>query len=235
MKVLLIAGNFLREQRLLAILLLMYALASAVLFGFGEARVSTEDVSAFVEQQSIYAVLFSLFSGAWAIQNERKTRRIIAVLSKAVTRRQYIAGLLAGISAIFVGYCLTIGLAGTWLMRHAVWRPLQLWTLLGCTIIAALLGAAVSVFYSTLLPPIVAMAATGVTLGLPAALERVLGPRSAELLPVYVLVRAVARTPFTSPRVVGWHTVAIAIIEILFLWTAAAWVFDRRDVTVALE
>jgi ABC-type transport system involved in multi-copper enzyme maturation permease subunit len=235
MKVLLIAGNFVREQRLLGILLLFYALSSAVLFGYGEARVSTEDVSAFVEQQAIYAVLFSLFSGAWAIQNERKTRRIIAVLSKAVTRRQYIAGLLTGISAIFVAYCVAIGVGGTWLMRHSLWRPLELWTLLGCTIIAALLAAAVSVFYSTLLPPIVAMAATGITLGLPAALEQVLGSGSADLIPVYVLVRAVAKTSLRAPRVVAWHTIAIAVLEILLLWTAAAWIFGRKDVTVAAE
>jgi ABC-type transport system involved in multi-copper enzyme maturation permease subunit len=235
MKILVIAGNFVREQRLLGILLLFYAFASAVLFGYGEARVSTEDVSAFVEQQSVYAVLFSLFSGAWAIQNERKTRRIIAVLSKAVTRRQYIAGLLAGISAIFVGYCVTIGVAGTWLMRYSVWRPLQLWTLLGCTIIAALLAASISVFYSTFLPPLMAMGATGITLGLPAALEQVIGGRAAEIVPVYVLVRAVAKTSFRAPRLVGWHTVAIAVLEILVLWTASAWIFDKRDVTVAVE
>ena len=235
MKVLLIAANFVREQRLLGVLLLFYALASALLFGYGQTHVSTEDVSAFVEQQAIYAVLFSLFSGAWAIQNERKTRRIIAVLSKAVTRRQYVAGLLTGISAIFVTYCLTIGLAGTWLMRHSLWRPLELWTLLGCTMLAALLAAAVSIFYSTLLPPILAMAATGLTLGLPAALERVFGPASAEILPVYVLVRAVAKTPLTRTRTVASHTVTIAILEVLLLWVAAAWIFERRDVTVAVE
>ena len=214
MKVLLIAANFVREQRLLGILLLFYALASAVLFGYSESRVSTDDINAFVEQQSIYAVLFSLFSGAWAIQNERKTRRIIAVLSKAVTRRQYIAGLLAGISAIFVAYCLAIGLAGTWLMRHSLWRPLELWTLLGDTILAALLAAAVSVFYSTLFPPLVAMAMTGVTLGMPAALERVLGSPIVDVVPVYALVRAVANTSLLAPRPVSSRTLLIAVCEI---------------------
>jgi len=235
MKIALIAANFVREQRLLGILLLFYALASAVLFAYGEGRVTTEDVSAFVEQQSIYAVLFSLFSGAWAIQNERKTRRIIAVLSKAVTRRQYIAGLLAGISSIFAAYCLTVGIAGTWLMRRALWRPAELWALLGCTIVAALLAAAVSVFYSTLLPPILAMGATGITLGLPAALERVAGHGLSEIVPVYVLVRTVARASLVAPRPVSWHTIAIAVGEILVLWTAAAWIFEGRDVTVAIE
>jgi ABC-type transport system involved in multi-copper enzyme maturation permease subunit len=233
--VLLIAANFFREQRWLTILLTVYAIGGAALFVVGQQRVSTEDAVFFLSQQAIYAVLFSLFLSASAVQNERKTRRILAVLSKAVSRRQYLAGLLAGVSTVFLWYCLVIGVAGTWLLRFSGWKPGALWVQLGCTALASLLTAALTLFYTTFLSPLFATGATVLTLGFPAAFDRVVGHGWGNVLPVYSLVMGISGASGVGPSTITWKAPVIAAAEIVFFWIAATLIFDRRDVTVALE
>ncbi len=233
--VLLIAANFFREQRWLTILLTAYALGGAVLFALGQQRVSTEDAVFFLSQQAIYAVLFSLFLSASAVQNERKTRRILAVLSKSVTRRQYLAGLLSGVSGVFLWYCVVIGVAGTWLLRFSGWKPASLWVQLGCTALASLLTAALTLFYTTFLSPLFATGATVLTLGFPAAFDRVVGHGWGNVLPVYSLVMGISAPSLAGHPAVTWKAPVIAAVEIVFFWIAATLIFEHRDVTVAVE
>lgn len=228
--IVLIAANFVREQRWLAVLLAVYALGGAMVFGY-----ATDDIVFFFDQQAVYAVLFSLFLAASAIHNERRSRRIVAVLSKALTRRQYLAGLLLGVSTVFLIYCLAIGVAGTWLMRHSGWRPSGLWLLLGYTALAALLTATLTLFYSTFLRPLFATAAAAMTLGLPAALERALGARWGKIIPVYSLAVGVSRGAASTHHQLRGDVLLVATIEIIALWAAATWIFERRDITLALE
>ena len=231
---LLIAGNFLREQRWLTLLLVLYAVGGAALFGYGEKQVMGEDVLFFLHQQSLYAVLFSVFLAASAIHNERKSRRILAVLSKAVTRRQYLAGLLAGIVAVFGIYCLAIGLAGTWLVRSARAHPAQLWMLLGVTAAAALLVSALTLFFTTFLNPLFATAATALAVGIPVVLEQGLGRGWGDILPVYTLAMQVSKATLAH-SVTDWKPLAIAVLESAVLWALASWIFAGRDITVAVE
>jgi ABC-type transport system involved in multi-copper enzyme maturation permease subunit len=49
-------------------------------------------------QEAVYGTFFSVAIAASLFQNERRTRRILAVLSKAVTRREYVAGAIAGVN-----------------------------------------------------------------------------------------------------------------------------------------
>lgn len=233
--VLLIGANFLREQRWLALVLVLYAVGMAVLFGLSEKQVSADDAAFFLRQQSLYAPLFSLFLAVSAIHNERRSRRILAVLSKALTRQQYIAGLLAGILAVLGAYCLAIGISGAWLVRSAQSSLEQLWILLGMTAVTSVLVSAVALFFSTFLKPVFAAAATGLAVALPAALEQVLGRGWGNLLPVYSLVAQVAGTTLARRVAVDWRPVAIAVIETLLFWVLASWSFAGRDITTAVE
>lgn len=233
--VLLIAQNFLREQRWLTVLLVFYAVAGAAVFAYGEKRVPTADLLFFVKQQALYAILFSVFLAASAIHNERKTRRILAVLSKAVERRQYLAGLLAGTAGVFATYCLAIGLAGSWLMRNSGLHLRELWILLGAAAAASLLTAAITLFFTTFLNPLFATAATALVIATPAALEHALGHGWGNVLPVYAIATTVSKTALAAGHGPGWELPAIAVLETIALWVAASWVFERRDITVALE
>ena len=231
----LIAANFLREQRWLTLVLVLYALGLAAIFGFGEKQISAEDAAFFLRQQSLYAPLFSLFLAVSAIHNERKSRRIVAVLSKALARRQYIAGLLVGILWVLGAYCLAIGISGAWLVRSAQASMGQLWILLGLTVVTSVLVSAVALFFSTFLKPVFATAATALAVALPAALEHALGRGWENLLPVYSLVAQVAGATLARHTVADWHPVAIAASETLLFWALASWIFSVRDITTAVE
>jgi ABC-type transport system involved in multi-copper enzyme maturation permease subunit len=233
--VLLIAANFLREQRWLTLVLVLYAVGLAAIFGLSEKHVSADDAVFFLRQQSLYAQLFSLFLAVSAIHNERKSRRILAVLSKALTRRQYIAGLLAGTLAVMGAYCLAIGLTGAWLVRSSQSSLEQVWALLGMTAITSVLVSAVALFFSTFLTPIFATAATALAVALPAALEQVLGRGWGNLLPVYSLAVQVSGSTLVRHVALDWRPVAIAVIETLLLWALASWIFSGRDITAAVE
>lgn len=233
--VLLIAGNFLREQRWLTLVLVLYAIVMASIFGFSERQVSSEDAVFFLRQQSLYAPLFSLFLGVSAIHNERKSRRILAVLSKALTRWQYIAGLLTGILAILGAYCIAIGLSGSWLVHRAHASLAQLWVLLGVTAIASMLVSAVAMFFSTFLTPVFATAATALAVVLPAALGHALGRGWENLLPIYSLVVRVSEATLARGAMADWQLVAIAIGETISFWALASWIFSGRDITTAVE
>jgi len=233
--VLLIAANFLREQRWLTLVLVLYAVGLAAIFDLSENRVSAEDAVFFLRQQLLYAPLFSLFLAVSAIHNERKSRRILAVLSKALTRRQYIAGLLAGILAVLGAYCLAIGLAGAGLMRSSQSSLEQLWILLGMIAVTSVLVSAVALFFSTFLTPIFATAATALAIALPAALAQVLGPGWGNLLPVYLLVAQVSGTTLARPAIADWRPAVIGVAETVLFWGLASWIFAGRDITTAVE
>ena len=233
--ILLIAANFMREQRWLTLVLVLYAIGLAAIFGFGEKQISAEDAAFFLRQQSLYAPVFSLFLAVSAIHNERKSRRILAVLSKAITRWQYIAGLLAGILAVLGSYCFAIGISGTWLAHNAHSSVRQLWILLGMTAVTSVLVSAVALFFSSFLTPIFATAATALAVALPAALGQVLGHGWRNLLPVYSLVAQVSETTLARPAVANWRPVAIGVFETLLFWGLASWIFAGRDITTAVE
>ena len=232
--VLLVAANFLREQRWLTVILVLYALGMAVVFG-ASGKVSAEDAAFFLRQQSLYAPLFTLFLAVSALHNERKSRRILAVLSKALTRRQYLAGLLVGILAVLGCYCLAIGFSGAWLVRRAQSGPEQLWVVLAVTATAAVVVAAVGLFFSTFLAPILATAATALTVALPAALGQALGRAWGNLVPVYPLLMQVAEGRLARHSLALWPPLAIAVVEALLFWALASWIFAHRDVTRAVE
>ncbi len=76
------------------------------------------------KQVAVYVVVFSIFFGGSAIYNERKSRRILAVLSKGIARQQYLSGLIIGITIACGIYCFDSGIyrqldPGTGRLPHA--------------------------------------------------------------------------------------------------------------------
>lgn len=231
--VLLIAANCVRQQRLVAILMTVYALAATLFFGLIR-DVTLDDMNFVIRQQFIYAIFFSGFLAITAFHNELKSRRLLAVLSKAVTRAQYLAGVLVGVQAIVWLYCSVIWAGGLWMLRGTSSAP-QLSVMMLVELLAALLTAAVGLFFASFLPPIAATAATAVFVALPPALARVAGPLWLDSLPVYSLGTTIALNTARARLYPSWEAVLIAVLEAAGFWVLAAMVFSTRDVAVAVE
>ncbi len=231
--VLLIAANCVRQQRLVAILMTVYALAATLFFGLIR-DATLEDMNFIIRQQFLYAIFFSGFLAITAFHNELKSRRLLAVLSKAVTRAQYLAGVLVGVQAIVWLYCFVIWAGGLWMLRGESFAT-QLSVMMLVELLASLLIAAVGLFFATFLPPIAATAATAVLVALPAVLARAAGPLWLDSLPVYSLGTTISLNTVLASLYPSWQTVLIAVLEAVGFWLLAALVFSTRDVAVAVE
>ncbi len=231
----LIGGNLIREQRWLALLLLLYVVVMTGVLSWDAGKVAAGDVAFLVKQQAVYAVLFSALLALSTIHNERKTRHILAVLSKSVTRGQYLAGLLLGIMVLIASYCGLVLVAGAILVRRIDIPVAQIGLMMLLSLVAALLVATIALFFASMLHPILATAATGLAVAMPMVLEPVLGRRAELVLPVYSLSMLIGRSTFD----LSWSAVetllAVGVGEAAVMWLLAVGVFSLKDIAVAVE
>lgn len=230
---LLIAGNFLREQRWFMVFLLLYVAMLSLVYGLSPPS-DVRDLLALEKQLAVFALLFSLSIVTGSLQQERRTRRIVAMLSKGISRREYIAGFLLGSVVIAAIYC--AGMAASALgLRSRIEFPLQpILELIGVTLIACVLTNTIALFYATSLHPLFAMLATGLTVGLPFVLGQVFGAAALNVVAVAALLVDIRDFSFGHWRL-PWFTVGLSLVQTVLFWLAAAWVFSRRDVAVAVE
>ena len=233
--VLLIAGNFAREQRWPILILLVGVLALALLGMTVELGSRRDDVLFLFKELSIYGIAFSVFFGGSAINTERRSRRILAVLSKSISRGQYVLGLLAGVALASGLYCFTMGLTGTWLLGGIGFSGPHVWYLMACLLAACLLAASVAVLYSTFLNPFLATVATALSLTVPAFLARLLGAVWNVVLPVHTLMDVELQATFGNQWQPDWLLVGISLCETAAVCLIAAWIFSSRDVAVAMD
>ena len=130
--VLLIAVNFVREQRWPILVLLLWVLLLAFQGLMTELPREREDLLFIFKQVAVYVVVFSVFFGGSAIYNERRSRRILAVLAKDVARHQYLSGLVIGVTMACGLYCFTLGLTGSWTLGHSGFQIRDVWLLMVC-------------------------------------------------------------------------------------------------------
>jgi ABC-type transport system involved in multi-copper enzyme maturation permease subunit len=233
--VLLVAENFVREQRWPILVLLLWVLVMAALGLTADVRSAREDMLLIFKQLAIYGMAFAVFFGSSAIHNERKSRRILAVLAKAVGRRQYVSGLLAGIVIAVSLYCFCMGLTGSWVLGQGGFPVSLLWFMMFSFLIACLLAAAVAVLFSTFMPPLFATLTTGAVLGLPAIIMVEFGGKWGYIVPVYPLIDLFLKASFETRWRVDWGVLTLAVGETLLFWLMASWIFARRDIAVAVD
>jgi ABC-type transport system involved in multi-copper enzyme maturation permease subunit len=230
----LIAGNFLREQRWPVVILLGWVVLLSAAAGFSDLRRTPEDVFMLFQQVAVYILVFSLFFGASAIRNELRTRRILAVLSKGISRRQYIAGLLLGIVLAIAIYCVALGMAGAWVLPHVGVPAMRFGLLLLGLAVASLLTACLALFFSIFLHPLLATGATLVIVGAPLLVEVVWNSPWAALVPVYAILQGFLNLSQGATAFQGW-LILLALGETALVWLVSAWLFSWKDVAVAVE
>jgi hypothetical protein len=231
-RVLLIAANFLREQRWFLLLFVAWIFGSAAMLRFAT-DATHDDLEFYRRQQSGYALAVAMFTAAGAIHNERRSRRILAVLSKAVSRAEYIAGLLLGDVALAFIYCGATALATAALAAHfglsTTGLPLAMLLLFA----AAALLAAATMLCAACTHPLVATLGGMVLLVTQFSIEAQFGTRN--WLPVSATARALLNYRLGTPPVV-WPLLPLVVLsEVVLLWVAAALLFARRDIAVAVE
>src|SRR5437764_3206988 len=151
--VLLLAIAFVRQNLWLLIMLLLWPwLFSGVLLFDGENQIG--DYAANLQQESFYGILIIGFMATAALNNEQKSRRIIAVLSKAVSRGEYLASFLLGVFLVALGFALSVAIA-TWIATvHVNANLSHLPAFLIAVLISVLWIASLSLMFSTFLPPL---------------------------------------------------------------------------------
>jgi ABC-type transport system involved in multi-copper enzyme maturation permease subunit len=228
----LIAVNFVREQRWPIFVLLLWVLLLAFL---GLATDDREDLLFVFKQVAVYAVVFSIFFGGSAIYNERKSRRILAVLSKGIGRGQYLSGLVLGVTIASGIYCFALGITGSWTLGEAGFPMSYIWFLMVSLVAACMLAGTVALMFSTLLNPFFSAGATAMLLGLPWLASHLISADWGYVIPVVSLTMTTMNASFTSPVTVSWLPITLAVGDTLVFWALAGWIFSRVDIAVAVE
>lgn len=231
--VFLIAGNFLREARWYVVIMVSWVIGLAFLIQLDQ-RPKPEDLIFVVRQEAAYGIALALMMGASAINNDRKTRRILSILSKAVERRQYLAGLLLGIAYQALIFLATVGLCGSWMAQRLGVPAGPLWAFLLLPLCASVLAAAAGLMCGALLHPLLAMGGSASLLGAQLGLEHSIG-HSSGLLPVTAIVRGFLRFDFQPDLSLALAACAATLLEAGILWWVAGRIFDRRDIAVATD
>jgi hypothetical protein len=231
--IVLIGINFVRTQWIALAVMCAYVLGIGSIYRIHTQR---DEILFFLRWHAGYAIFFATMIAIPALQTERKTRRILAVLSKGIHRWQYLGGLLCGCTMISALFCLLIGGTAAWLGQQGkipVDGLAAIMTLLFCCCVFAV---SVGLFFATFLHPLLATGATGALLALPLIFPE-FGLRVAWIL---FPAGALFRTLWTSFQ---FHSlgnslnvlIVSALAEALLFWIAAALVFAHRDVTISPE
>ena len=237
----LLALNFAREQRVIIILYFAWLIGFALLFMFlhhpGE---KLDDMEALFRQQAAYGVMFSLFTAGSAIHTERKTRRILAVLAKGISRSQYLAGLLLGNALLSAGYF--IGLAATnlllaWRFHYSIGQafPANMAWILFVLWITAVWAAALALMLASFLHPLAVTSVATLVIGFGFGLGYWAGRQWTLVIPAAYAGREL----FSFQFAVRWNPnsifIPMAVIEGALFFLLASIIFARRDVTVMID
>ena len=235
MAISLIAQNFVRENRWpILILSVWIVFTTVVTAGFGRERVAPDDVIFFVQQQAVYICAFSAFLAANAIHNERKSRRILLVLSKAVSRSEYLLAVLIGTLTMTAVYAVLFAACCTWLAHRAALPTGGVWFVAGLVIAGSAIAAAVGLFFSTFLNPYLAIALTVTMFAAPGLAHPEHRPWF-RLIPGLPVLLDVLHFRFRAGWTMDWGAVVIAVLEAALFWGLAVVVFAYRDIAVPVE
>lgn len=229
--VFLIAWNFVRTQWLVVTVMSAYLLSMTSLFSF---HLQFAETALFFQWHSLYVVFLAVTLAVSAIQTEKKSRRIVAVLSKGIHRGQYLAGLLCGCSVIVGIFWLLIAGSMLVLVRQAGHSAGGLSVVVLALFCCCLAASAVALFYSVFLHPLLASAASVVTLLLPFILQPAGWHLPGEIFPLFAAANLLLRFQLNAVREASMIALVAVAWAIVFVG-AGTLVFSRRDVTISPE
>ena len=234
-EVLLLAWNYLREQKVFLIVLSIYLAAGTGWLALSSEAPQLDDLSFLVKQQAGYAIVFGLFMTSGAVFNDRRSRRILMVLSKGIDRGQYLGGIYLASAAALIAYLFLAWVASAVLLRRvgADWSSVN--RVFVAAAVATFLSAAIALFYSTMMHPMLAVGAAVVTMSVPHAIAKVAFPAFDAVLPVYAISSAVLGWNPNQPLAIAPYMLLIAIAETILFFLLAAVTFRGRDLAQSVD
>jgi len=227
--VLLIAMNYARMQWVTILVMTVYLVGIAGVFNLNQ---QSQEVLFFVRSQPLYVLFVGFMLAIPAIQTDRKSRRLLAVLSKGIHRWQYLGGLLCGCGMITATFSLLIWAIAYTLCVRGGHSTAGLGLLAGALFAVCVTAASAGLLYSTFLHPLLATGAAAVTLLLPYTPDGLRFHSLKPLFPVAWLLDIIVHYQFGGAAGL-WRLIAAAIALAILFWIAGAAIFSRRDVTIS--
>jgi hypothetical protein len=227
MPVVLLSGSFVRQNRWLLLAFAAWPFLMGLFFWSPHHAANREDVIGLLQQEVFYGIAVVGFLASSALYNEKRSRRIVGVLSKNVSRAQYLLGFLVGAGVFAFGYFVAVGTSSLWLLGHSEAIVKAALAIIVRGVTASVWIASLALLFSTFLYPFIAAAVAGAAAFLPLALAH----RSNILAPVGSLF---AGSDLLSPTII-WPVVGISLFECAIFLLVGAQIFAHRDVTVSLE
>lgn len=233
MKAWAIAQRLIAQNRWLYLFLVLWPLLMALVLLLPSNPPLPEDVISILHQESLYGLALVIFSGSIQLGNEERSRRVVSVLSRAVTRRQYLLSLCMAAWLPLIFYAASLLLSAV--ILSANWIRFA-WTLMAMLLIG-LWAATVAVFFAAWLPSILASMASLLLLSTMAFVAADL-----PYLGFSQLLRAVTRdggdpppdlAGMTGRALLSGGITAVILAGVFF--AAAVFIFERRDLRLKLD
>jgi hypothetical protein len=222
-----IAWQLLWANRWLWLLLVLWpwAMAMFLLVG-GDAPPAADDVEAVLQQEGVYGLALVAFAGGALLGAEQRSRRIVMVLARAVSRRQYLAALWMAAYLPLVAYALDLLLTGL-LLR----APHMLLEQTGAALLMlGAITASLAVLVSLVVPGVIA---GGLSLGI-VSLLLALSP--GWQIALTRLLQVLLSGPVTEWRALIFSAglaESAALTAVLF--ELAVRIFEQRDLRLKVE
>jgi hypothetical protein len=230
MKAWLIAQRLLWQNRWLFLMLMFWPYVMAIILSVG-GKPDPDDVLWMLHQECFAGLALVAVTGSTLLGNEQRSRRIIMVLARSVSRPQYLFSLLLTAWLPLVLYVSGFLVSGIVLatILHSSFEGILVMAV--AQLVLGVWAGAVSVFWSVLLPQIPASIISVACVGLAVYIGELgmIGPGR--------MLLALFETPISG----GNAPVTIGVDGVLTLlaggvWFAAAsWTFSRRDLSLTAD
>lgn len=225
-----LAANFLRDQRWPLVGVLAYSVAMALAFGVASGRPGRADAEFYLRQQGAFAVFIGVAIAGSALSTDLRSRRLLAILSKAVHRAEYVGGIIVSCWTVSLVYLLITGVACA---SVPGFRPFlsEFLRMAPAVVVLAVLAITVAVMFSVVVHPFFATALTAIVLISPAPVAMAVPGIGPWVSPAYELGRSLAGAAGTSSVV----AMIAGVIHALVFFALGVVVFERKDIAASTD
>jgi len=229
-KVWLIARRLLWQNRWLFFMLMLWPYLMAVILCIG-GKPDPDDVLWMLHQECFAGLALVAVTGSTLLGNEQRSRRIVMVLARAVSRTQYLFSLLATAWLPLILYVSGFIVSGIYLaaILHKQYEGILIMAL--AQLALGVCAGAVSIFWSILFPQIVASIVSIACVGLAvyAGQLGLIGPGRL-MLTLFEVTISGSSVPATAGT-----DAALTLLAALIWFAAASWIFNRRDLNLLTD
>ena len=224
---LLLAKSFIRQNRWLLAAFVLWPFLLGAFTWSPQPRANKVEVLEIAQQEVFYGVAVVAFLASSAVYNEKRSRRIIGVLSKGISRAQYLCGLLFACSAFAFLYFAAVAGSLIWLLGTSTLTLSACVCLVAQGLSAGFWAAALSLLFATFLHPFLAAAIAGSAAFAPLAMSK----PNAAIASAATLMNSAGGL---APKLV-WPALFAALLEGVAFTFIAVRIFGTRDVTMNIE